>query len=88
MRVVLALGGFAYQAAWAALRDTAGSRAGPTDRVVLPARRPRFAHGLEVEAGRMTIVGCYHPSQQNTFTGRLTPEMLDTVLTRTRHLPR
>ena len=52
--------------------------------VELPARRPRFAHGVEVPCGRVTIVGAFHPSQQNTFTGRLTPEMLDAVFTRPR----
>jgi uracil-DNA glycosylase len=49
--------------------------------------RPRFAHGVEVPLpdGR-TILGCYHVSQQNTFTGRLTPAMLDDVLGRAREL--
>jgi uracil-DNA glycosylase len=52
----------------------------------LPRPRPRFAHGLEIETARATIVGCYHPSQQNTFTGRLTEPMLDAVLDRARTL--
>ncbi len=48
--------------------------------------RPRFAHGAEVAANTLTLLGCYHPSQQNTFTGVLTPEMLDAVLRRAREL--
>lgn len=44
--------------------------------------KPKFAHGAEYRAGTFVLIGCYHPSQQNTFTGVLTPEMLDTILTR------
>ena len=51
--------------------------------------RPRFAHGLEMPlAGGLTLLCCYHVSQQNTFTGRLTEEMLDAVLDRARRLVR
>jgi uracil-DNA glycosylase family 4 len=75
--VVVVLGGFAYEALWKML----GARGD-----ALPRPRPRFAHGLEVTTPRLTIVGCYHPSQQNTFTGRLTEPMLDTVLARARVL--
>jgi uracil-DNA glycosylase len=72
VRVVLALGGFGFGEA-ARLLDIPG--------------RPRFSHGVEVVApdGR-TLLGCYHVSQQNTFTGRLTPSMLDDVLARARAL--
>jgi len=80
LRVVVVLGAFGYEATWTTLRAAALSG------VELPARRPRFAHGLEVSCGRITIVATFHPSQQNTFTGRLTPAMLDAVFTRARHL--
>jgi len=77
VRVVVVLGGFAYAAVWRTL-----GHAG----VALPRPRPRFAHGLEVITPRATILGCFHPSQQNTFTGRLTEAMLDAVLARARAL--
>jgi len=48
--------------------------------------KPKFGHGAEVAAGGTTLLGCYHPSQQNTFTGVFTPEMLDGVLRRARTL--
>ncbi len=48
----------------------------------VPAPRPRFAHGAEAAVGPYTMVGTYHPSQQNTFTGRLTASMLESVLAR------
>ncbi|NUT10537.1 MAG: uracil-DNA glycosylase [Nonomuraea sp.] len=81
VRAVVALGGFAWQAMWPALKD-AGYE--------LPRPRPAFGHGAEVEvryAGApVTLIGCYHPSQQNTFTGRVTAQMLDDVFTRARSL--
>jgi len=80
VRVIVVLGAFGYEATWATLR------AARLPGVELPARRPRFAHGLEVPCGRVTIVGTFHPSQQNTFTGRLTPAMLDAVFVRAHHL--
>ena len=49
--------------------------------------KPKFAHGAEHEVGGVVLIGCYHPSQQNTFTGVLTSEMLDTVLSRARSWP-
>jgi uracil-DNA glycosylase family 4 len=80
LRVLVALGGFGYEAAWTALR------AAELPGVELPARRPKFGHALEVDCGRITIVCTFHPSQQNTFTGRLTPAMQDAVFTRARSL--
>ena len=50
--------------------------------------RPRFAHGIVTRVGPFALVGSFHPSQQNTFTGRLTPHMLDDVLLRARELVR
>ncbi len=72
-RVLLALGGIAWGAAVNLL-----SRLG----VELPRPRPRFAHGAEERLGDRWLLGSYHVSQQNTFTGRLTPSMLDRVLGR------
>jgi len=55
--------------------------------VALPARRPAFGHGTEVALpGGPTLLGCYHVSQRNTFTGRLTVKMLDDVLARAKTL--
>ncbi len=76
VRVVLALGAYAWDAALRVLA-VAGHRARP---------RPRFGHGAEADVGPYTLIGSYHPSQQNTFTGRLTPAMLEAVLRRTREL--
>jgi uracil-DNA glycosylase family 4 len=72
-RAIVCLGGFAWDAA---LRILA-ARGDP-----IPRPRPRFAHGAEGSVGRMALIGCYHPSQQNTFTGRLKPGMMEDVLRR------
>lgn len=77
VKVVLALGHVAWNAVLAAL--AAGG--------LVLAPRPRFAHGAEVALdARRTLVGSYHPSQQNTRTGRLTRDMLDRVLGRVREM--
>ena len=76
VRVILALGGYAWEAA---LRVLAGE-----GHAVKP--KPRFGHGAEADVGPYALLGCYHPSQQNTFTGRLTPDMVDQVLVRARSL--
>jgi uracil-DNA glycosylase family 4 len=70
-KVVVCLGAFAWDAALRLLD-------------VRP--KPKFSHGVEHEVGSLVLLGCYHPSQQNTFTGVLTPEMIDSVLSRARGL--
>jgi uracil-DNA glycosylase family 4 len=77
LRVIVVLGGFGWAALWPALRRAD---------VELPPRIARFGHGVEVELGDRTVLGCYHVSQQNTFTGRLTEPMLDAVLARAKQL--
>jgi uracil-DNA glycosylase family 4 len=71
-RVLLALGAFAWDGCLRALAEH-GHQLKP---------KPKFAHGAETPLGPFTLIGSYHPSQQNTFTGRLTQPMLDAVLTR------
>ena len=51
-----------------------------------PRPRPKFGHGAEWDAGSRILLGCFHPSQQNTFTGKLTAAMMDGVLARAREL--
>ncbi len=77
VRVIVALGAFAWDAA---LRLTQAPERRPRS------PRPRFAHGAEQRRGDLWLLGCYHPSQQNTFTGRLTDTMIDGVLLRAREL--
>jgi uracil-DNA glycosylase family 4 len=71
LRVVVVLGQFAYD---------------NVARILGVRPRPRFGHGVEVPAGDRTIVCSFHPSQQNTFTGRLTEPMLDRVFQRAREI--
>ncbi len=81
LRVIVCLGGFAWQALWPVLGQCG---------FTLPRPRHKFGHGTEVRlknpqaTGEVTLIGCYHPSQQNTFTGRVTPPMLDAVFTTAR----
>ena len=75
--VLLALGSFAWDGALRAARAL-GHPA--------PRPRPRFGHGAEAQLGSLTLLGSFHPSQQNTFTGKLTVEMLDGVFARAREL--
>jgi uracil-DNA glycosylase family 4 len=76
-RTIVALGGFAWDGALRALGKLGRES---------PRPKPRFAHGAEAEVGEWKLIGCYHPSQQNTFTGRLTESMLDEILARARKL--
>ena len=78
-RVLMALGGIAWNAVLLALADRGIDTGRP---------RPKFAHGAEACFDDMTMIGCYHVSQQNTFTGRLTEPMLDEILTRAGQLSR
>ena len=80
VRVVLALGAFGWDAG---LRALAGLGHRPVGAV-----KPRFGHGAEARLGPYVLLGSYHPSQQNTFTGRLTPSMFDSVIARAVELAR
>jgi uracil-DNA glycosylase len=73
LKVIVCLGHYAWQAVWRQLGKL-GHR--------VPRPRPAFGHGAEVQLDGLLIIGCYHPSQQNTFTGKLTDSMLDTVFLR------
>jgi uracil-DNA glycosylase family 4 len=77
VRVVVALGGFAYDAI-ARVLALAGTP--------LSTPRPRFGHGVEASTAGPTVLCSYHPSQQNTFTGKLTMPMLDAIFQRARDL--
>jgi uracil-DNA glycosylase family 4 len=76
VRVVVALGRIAFDA-WLRLLARRGTAVTP---------RPRFAHGAVVRSGSPVLVGCYHPSRQNTNTGRLTVAMIDRVFRQARAL--
>ena len=76
-RVIVCLGAFAWDAAMRALAAL---------EVTLPRPRPKFGHGSSIELGRWALLGCYHPSQQNTFTGKLTEGMMEAVFERARQL--
>jgi uracil-DNA glycosylase len=77
MRVVIALGQIAFAAYLHARRELHRS---------VPSPLPRFGHGATVALGDVTLIGSYHPSQQNTFTGRLTREMFASVFQKARSL--
>jgi uracil-DNA glycosylase family 4 len=77
LRVLVVLGGFGWATLWPTLR-AAG--------ITVPTRRPAFGHGAEAQVEDRTVLGCYHVSQQNTFTGRLTEPMIDAVLGRAAQL--
>jgi uracil-DNA glycosylase len=77
LRVVVVLGAFGYESAWTALKERG---------LDVPPRRPAFTHGLEVRVDGLTVLCSFHPSQQNTFTRKLTPAMLDEVFVRAKVL--
>jgi uracil-DNA glycosylase family 4 len=76
-QTIVALGAFAWDGALRALRALDAET---------PRPRPRFGHGAEADVGDWKLLGCYHPSQQNTFTGRLTEPMLDQIFNRAHEL--
>ena len=80
VRVVVCLGAFAWEAALR-LRVALG---GPG--ALAPRPKPRFGHGAEAPGDPWPLLGCFHPSQQNTFTGKLTEPMIDEVLARAREM--
>ena len=71
VHLVMCLGGFAWESVFRTIAALTGDDARP---------RPRFGHGEVARAGGYEIVGSYHPSQQNTFTGKLTQPMLRDAL--------
>ncbi|HEX2893977.1 MAG TPA: uracil-DNA glycosylase [Marmoricola sp.] len=80
VRAVVCLGSFGWAAAFKALRGAG---------YAVPRPLPKFGHAAEVPLtgpGDLTVLGCYHPSQQNTFTGRLTEDMIDAVFSRAQEL--
>ena len=84
LRVAVVLGGFGWQALLASLTDGGWT---------IPRPRPKFGHGARFtvahpDGRRLTVLGCFHVSQQNTFTGRLTPAMLESVLREAKEIVR
>jgi uracil-DNA glycosylase family 4 len=79
LRVIVPLGAFAWEGAIRAI-VALGHEA--------PRPKPRFGHEAEARIGPYRLIGSFHPSQQNTFTGKLTPEMLDAVFLKARTLAR
>ncbi len=76
-KVLMALGSFGWDGALRAIRALGEE---------VPSPKPRFGHGAEARAGRWSLLGCFHPSQQNTFTGKLTEPMMDAAFERAREL--
>ncbi len=76
-RTIVALGSYAWTGTLLALAELGAE---------VPRPRPRFGHGAEARIGEWAMLGCFHPSQQNTFTGRLTEPMLDEVFSRAKAL--
>jgi uracil-DNA glycosylase family 4 len=76
-RVLVTLGSFAWDGALLGLRASG---------VDVPRPKPRFGHGAEASVGPYTLLGSFHPSQQNTFTGKLTEAMTDEIFHRAAQL--
>lgn len=76
-KVIMALGGIAWNAVL-----TLGKQVGWE----IPSPKPKFGHQSVVESESISVIGCYHVSQQNTFTGRLTPAMFDEAIAKAREL--
>jgi uracil-DNA glycosylase family 4 len=76
-QVIVALGAFGWDGILRSARALG---------VDAPRPKPRFGHGAEADLGRWRLLGCFHPSQQNTFTGKLTVPMIDAVFSRAREL--
>ena len=70
LHTIVALGGFAFSVVLRTLAERG---------IAIPRPRPKFGHGAEADLGKVVLIGSYHPSQQNTFTGKLTGEMFDAV---------
>jgi uracil-DNA glycosylase family 4 len=83
VRVIVALGAFGWRSALDMVRSGGGQ---------VPRPQPKFGHGaaatLRAARGEVVLLGCYHPSQQNTFTGKLTTKMLDDVFVKARKMAR
>ncbi len=79
VRVIVALGAFGWRSALDMIRAGGGQ---------VPRPQPKFGHGVtatvQAAHGDVVLLGCYHPSQQNTFTGKLTTTMLDDIFSRAR----
>ena len=72
-RALVALGSYAWEGVLLAMRELGAK---------VPRPKPRFGHGAEARLGELTLIGSFHVSQQNTFTGKLTEPMLDAVFAR------
>jgi uracil-DNA glycosylase len=72
-KVFIALGAFAWDALWRALREIG---------LPLPAQKVPFSHGASVESNGYLLLASYHPSQQNTFTGKLKPGAMEKIFSR------
>lgn len=79
LRVIVALGAYAWDGV---LRSFASGHLVAHGRVTMPTPKPKFGHGAEADLGQIVLIGAFHPSQQNTFTGKLTEPMLDGVFLR------